>query len=151
MSSESGPTRRKMLQVSTAGAGAVCALALAGCTPSATDESSGGKSALPPPSAGGSPVRVGKLADVPVGSTAAGEANGTKLVVFRPDEKTVLAYSDVCTHAGCQVAPSGEDFKCPCHGSVFKGADGSVVHGPAKDPLPRFAAAIDGEWITVSV
>lgn len=139
-----------MLQVTTTATGAACALALVGCTPAVQEDSSAGKSADPIPT-GGTPVRVGKLSDVPVGATARGKANDVNLVVFRPDEKTVLAYSDICTHAGCQVAPSGEDFKCPCHGSVFKGADGTVVQGPAKQALPRYAAAIDGDWITVSL
>lgn len=149
MSAESSPTRRNVLHATTAVAGGACALALVGCTPAAQPVGAG-STPLPVPT-GGAPVQVGKVSEIPVGSTARGEANGVKLVLFRPSETTVLAYSDVCTHAGCQVAPAGVDFKCPCHGSVFKGSDGTVVSGPAKAPLPRFAAAIDGEWVTVSV
>ncbi|ALE05575.1 hypothetical protein AL755_08920 [Arthrobacter sp. ERGS1:01] len=150
MTFEPSLTRRNILRATTAVSGGACALALAGCVPAAAPGADTG--ATPQPIATtGKPVRVGKLSEVPVGSTASGSGNGVNLVIFRPDEKTVLAYSDVCTHAGCQVAPSGTDFKCPCHGSIFKGADGTVISGPAKMALPRFAAAIDGEWITVSV
>lgn len=150
MTAEPSLTRRNVLRVSTAASGAACALALVGCTPAGPAQVSAGKTPEAIPTTG-TPVRVGKLSDVPVGATAKGLANDVNVVIFRPDETSVLAYSDVCTHAGCQIAPNGADFKCPCHGSVFKGADGTVVSGPAKVALPRYAAAIDGEWITVSV
>lgn len=149
MSYESTPSRRKVLHVTTATGVGVCGLALAACSPAA-----GGNDAETSPNpipTGGTPVQVGKVSDVPVGATATGKANGVNVVIFRPDEKTVLAYSDICTHAGCQIKPQGADFECPCHGSVFKGSDGTVTQGPAKKSLTRFAAAIDGEWITVAV
>ncbi|PYI67595.1 ferredoxin [Arthrobacter livingstonensis] len=146
----SSPSRRNVLRATTAVSGGACALALSGCVPAASPASKKVAAPQPIPTTG-TPARVGKLADVAVGASAAGTANGVNVVVFRPDATTVLAYSDVCTHAGCQVAPDGADFKCPCHGSLFKGTDGTVVSGPAKKSLPRFAAAVDGEWITVSV
>ena len=141
---------RTALRVTTTVSGAACALALAGCAPTPTETPEQVTTPAESPT-GGTPVQVGKLADLPVGSSAAGTANGVDVILFRPDEGTVLAYSDICTHAGCKVAPNGAELKCPCHGSVFKSSDGTVESGPAKLPLPRFAAAIDGEWITVSV
>ncbi|WP_427017257.1 Rieske (2Fe-2S) protein [Pseudarthrobacter sp. P1] len=142
-------TRRAVIGASTA----ACGLALAACTPSQGAEPSA-KTAIespPVPTAGGTPVQVGKLSEVPVGGSAAGKANGKGILIFRPNETTVLAYSDVCTHAGCTVAAAGATFSCPCHGSTFNAADGSVAVGPAKLPLERYAAAIDGENITVSL
>ncbi|MGO4385563.1 Rieske (2Fe-2S) protein [Specibacter sp. RAF43] len=150
MTAETSLTRRNVLRVTTAASGTACALALAGCVPAGPAASTAVRNALPIPTTG-TPVRVGKLADVPVGGSATGTAKDVKIVIFRPDETTVLAYSDVCTHAGCAVAPHGDEFKCPCHGSTFRGSDGTVVTGPAWEPLARFAAAIDGDWITVSV
>ncbi len=147
---ETALTRRAALRVTTAASGAACALALAGCTPAPSEAAKQGTVPAESPT-GGTPYQVGKLAELPVGSSAAGTANGVEVILFRPDEGTVLAYSDICTHAGCKVAPNGTEFKCPCHGSVFKSSDGTVQSGPAKLPLPRYAAAIDGEWITVSV
>ncbi|MFQ4149345.1 Rieske (2Fe-2S) protein [Arthrobacter sp. LAPM80] len=143
-------TRRTALRATTAATGAACALALAGCAAAGAAVPSKGKTpdAIP---TGGTPHQVGKLSEIPVGGSAGATADGTDVLLFRPNETTVLAYSDICTHAGCKVAPDGTDFKCPCHGSVFKGSDGTVVAGPAKAALPRFAAAIDGEWITVSI
>ncbi len=149
MTPEPPPTRRTVLRAGTAATGGACALALAGCSGGSVGAAKGSvPQAIP---AMGTPVRVGRLSDVPVGATAVGQAEDKSVVVYRPDATTVLAYSDVCTHAGCRVAPAGADFKCPCHGSVFKGADGTVVSGPAKASLPRFAAAVDGEWITVGI
>ncbi|MBP2414898.1 Rieske Fe-S protein [Arthrobacter stackebrandtii] len=150
MTVEPSVSRRSTLRATTAATGAACALALAGCAPSASDIKKKGRTPAEIPT-GGTPVQVGKVSELPVGGTAAATAGDVEVMLFRPDETTVLAYTDICTHAGCKVAPDGADFKCPCHSSVFKGSDGTVVSGPAKEALPRYAAAIDGEWITVSV
>jgi cytochrome b6-f complex iron-sulfur subunit len=147
MNPEKSLPRRSLLF----GAGAVgCgALALSACSVSTTVAPASTAPADPSVPAG-TPVRVGKLSEVAVGGTATGKVNGKTVVIFRPDDKSVLAYDATCTHAGCPVAPAGADFKCPCHGSAFKGSDGSVVNGPAKEPLGKLTAAVDGEWITVS-
>ena len=41
-----------------------------------------------------------------------------------------------CSHLGCSIAlnPEAKTFDCPCHGSRFH-LDGTVLHGPAADPL----------------
>ncbi|MET1155895.1 Rieske 2Fe-2S domain-containing protein [Arthrobacter sp.] len=103
-----------------------------------------------PVASGGTPVQVLKLAEVAVGDSASGEASGRKVLVYRPEEEMVEAFSAVCTHQGCTVAPAGDEFHCPCHGSVYSAQDGTVLDGPAPKPLQRFAAAIDGDWITVT-
>lgn len=132
-----------------AGAAGGSALGLSACAGPARDTAASAASAEPAVPAG-TPVRVGKLSDVKVGGSASGKVNGKPVVIFRPDDKTVVAYDAACTHAGCPVAPAGENFDCPCHGSSFKGSDGSVVNGPARSPLGKLRAAVDGEWITVS-
>ncbi|WP_327205354.1 QcrA and Rieske domain-containing protein [Rhodococcus opacus] len=38
---------------------------------------------------------------------------------------------------------------CPCHGSRFSAADGSVVRNPAQQPLPPRAVTLDGDTLTV--
>jgi ubiquinol-cytochrome c reductase iron-sulfur subunit len=68
-----------------------------------------------------------------------------------------VAYSKICTHAGCAVSmlryPTYEPTQpapalvCPCHYSTFNPADGgSVEFGPAGRPLPQLPlrAATDG-------
>ena len=51
-----------------------------------------------------------------------------------------VAYSSICTHAGCQVQfdPSSKDMVCPCHGAVYDPANNArVLAGPAPYPLQR--------------
>jgi ubiquinol-cytochrome c reductase iron-sulfur subunit len=66
----------------------------------------------------------------------------------------ILAYSKICTHAGCAIAlyrnPLFEPTEpshalvCPCHYSTFDaGAAGKVLFGPAGRPLPMLPLAID--------
>ena len=64
-----------------------------------------------------------------------------------------FALSALCTHLGCtpRYLPTEDKFKCPCHGSGFRGlASGQAgVHyeGPAPRPLERFAISLaeDGQ------
>jgi ubiquinol-cytochrome c reductase iron-sulfur subunit len=66
----------------------------------------------------------------------------------------ILAYSKICTHAGCAVAlyrkplfPPAEPepaLVCPCHYSTFNPATGgTVIFGPAGRPLPQLPLEID--------
>ncbi|MCE0447791.1 Rieske 2Fe-2S domain-containing protein [Streptomyces tricolor] len=43
-----------------------------------------------------------------------------------------------CTHLGCLVSFNRAEraWECPCHGSRFA-VDGSVIQGPAVEPLER--------------
>jgi rieske iron-sulfur protein len=62
----------------------------------------------------------------------------------------ILAYSAICTHAGCPVtewakATTGDDnvFKCACHNSEYDPRRGAeVVFGPAPRRLPALRIAI---------
>jgi ubiquinol-cytochrome c reductase iron-sulfur subunit len=60
-----------------------------------------------------------------------------------------VAYSKVCTHAGCPVAlyrQGPQQLMCPCHQSTFDVLDGaSVVFGPAARPLPQLPLEIGSE------
>ncbi len=68
----------------------------------------------------------------------------------------LVAYSKVCTHAGCAVSlyrvpkwpQSGPRaaLVCPCHYSAFDpAAAGDVVAGPAGRPLPQLPLLLDGD------
>ena len=68
----------------------------------------------------------------------------------------ILAFSKICTHAGCAVsmyrhplyAPHapGPALVCPCHYSTFDPTTGGdVLFGPAGRPLPQLPLRIDGE------
>ncbi len=62
-----------------------------------------------------------------------------------------VAYSRVCTHAGCPVAlyrAQSRELLCPCHQSVFDVVrDGAVVSGPADHPLPRLPIEVGSDGI----
>ncbi len=96
------------------------------------------------------------------------EELGSPLVVIRVDPSTlklpparrswapggILAFSKICTHAGCAVAlyrkptfplvePSPA-LVCPCHYSTFDPfTGGTVIYGPAGRPLPQLPLMID--------
>ena len=61
------------------------------------------------------------------------------------------AYGLVCTHLGCTVEEDGENFSCPCHGSLFD-HNGSVLKGPATKQLPTLMMTVseDGRLILES-
>ncbi|WAJ35494.1 FAD-dependent oxidoreductase [Pseudomonas sp. GOM7] len=61
-----------------------------------------------------------------------------RLAVWRDDAGALHALSAACAHKGCAVTWNNADrtWDCPCHGSIFE-ADGSVRHGPAREPLSK--------------
>jgi ubiquinol-cytochrome c reductase iron-sulfur subunit len=72
------------------------------------------------------------------------------------DADGIVAYSKICTHAGCAIAmyrvptfPPDEPrpaLVCPCHYSTFDPATGgTVTFGPAGRPLPMLPLTIDGK------
>jgi len=69
--------------------------------------------------------------------------DGKALAISRDDD--VVAYSAVCTHDGCTVGWDAEaqQISCPCHGSRFDPADGSVLQGPARTALPAVPVVVD--------
>lgn len=88
-------------------------------------------------------------------------ASQAALVRVRPDELAgardraawtpsgYIAYSKVCTHAGCPVAlyrAKQRQLLCPCHQSLFDVLDdGRVLSGPADRPLPQLPLTIGAD------
>lgn len=68
-----------------------------------------------------------------------------------PQTRGYLAYSRVCTHAGCPVAlyrAPDRQLLCPCHQSLFNVlADGAVVSGPADRALPRLPIVVGDDGL----
>jgi ubiquinol-cytochrome c reductase iron-sulfur subunit len=70
----------------------------------------------------------------------------------------ILAFSKVCTHAGCAIAlyrkPTFTPTQprpalvCPCHYSTFDPATGGeVISGPAGRPLPQLPLIVGGDGV----
>jgi Rieske Fe-S protein len=97
----------------------------------------------------GALVALASTADIPVGSGVIFEKDG--VVVTQPQAGTFKAFNTVCTHAGCAVGEvKNGTINCPCHGSAFKIADGSVARGPAGRPLKAVNIAVEGNDIRLT-
>jgi nitrite reductase/ring-hydroxylating ferredoxin subunit len=72
-----------------------------------------------------------------------------KRVVTQPSEGTFKAFTAVCTHEACLVGSVKDGvISCPCHGSAYSAADGSVQNGPATAPLKEFPVTVqDGQVV----
>lgn len=91
---------------------------------------------------------LGSAASIPVGGGVVYKAQ--QLVVTQPEPGTYRGFSAICTHKQCTVGTVADGtINCPCHGSKFAIQDGSVVHGPAKKPLPPREVAVQGNTIRV--
>jgi Rieske Fe-S protein len=120
----------------------------AGCS-SSTDTS--GASADPSESAssaggsGGPSEAIVDVSAVPVGgAVAAKDGSGKPIIVSQPQDGDIVAFTAICTHKGCTVAPSGAQLKCPCHGSVYDAFTGKNVSGPAPAPLAAVPVTVAG-------
>ena len=84
-----------------------------------------------------------KTADVPVGGGVV--VSDRNLVATQPTAGTFEVFVATCTHQGCPLQKVADGtIDCPCHGSRFAIADGSVVTGPASEPLTSVAFAVKG-------
>src|SRR5262249_34446691 len=87
--------------------------------------------------------KIAAASDIPVGGGLV--LPNQKVVVTQPSAGTFKAFSATCTHQGCTVNEGAEGtLDCPCHGSKFAIADGSVVNGPARRPLPARNVVVSG-------
>jgi Rieske Fe-S protein len=88
-------------------------------------------------------------ADVPVGGGVV--IVDSKIVVTQPQAGQFHAFSAVCTHKHCTVSDIGNGtIDCPCHGSRFSATDGSVVHGPATEPLAAKTVNVQQDKLVIS-
>jgi ubiquinol-cytochrome c reductase iron-sulfur subunit len=120
----------------------------------------------------GQPVGPGDLAPggvLTVWPEGAINVESSAVVVLRlsggaPEEPTnldwvaeggVVAYSKVCTHAGCPVGlfrERDDALFCPCHQSTFDARRGArPTFGPASRPLPQLPLGVDDEGMLVAL
>lgn len=151
-------SRRTLVRLGGAGV-AAATLALAGCTPADGDaggsgtgsgaepgsQTPGGSGTVPP-----SGTEIAKLSAVAVGESIGVVVGGASLLIAQPTAGDVVAFSAICSHQQCIVAPAQTEFHCPCHGSRYDAATGDVLEGPAINPLTPVPVSVDGDSIVAS-
>jgi nitrite reductase/ring-hydroxylating ferredoxin subunit len=131
-------TRRGALAIGAVG---LSAGTLAACSQAKSPGGSTGGS-------GSSGGPLAKLSDIKVGEAiAATGPDGAKIIISRPTQTTVAAFSAICTHQGCAVVPAGKELDCPCHHSSYDATTGAVLAGPAPLPLPSVKVKLSGDEI----
>lgn len=130
-------SRRQVLVGGSLSTLAVCGLG--GCASYGPEQ----QPSVPPPA---STLTV-PAAEIPVGGGRVFDTQ--RVVVTQPTAGNFKAFSAVCTHQGCTVAQVTATIDCPCHGSQFAITDGSVVNGPATQPLPSVPVHRQGKQLTV--
>jgi Rieske Fe-S protein len=99
----------------------------------------------------GSTVKGGK--NVPKSSIPVGGGlilADAEIVLTQPNRGDFKAFTSICTHQQCPVtAVEGGLIACNCHGSRFSITDGSVVRGPATQPLASEPFTDNGDQITL--
>lgn len=120
-------------------------------------------------------VRARSARLLAVGEAVLAKVDDNTAVIVIRDSAGFHALSAICTHACCVVslckdalcattavapdecattdpvkmAASGLAILCICHGSNFNLADGAVLSGPAKKPLPAYAVQFEGDDVLV--
>jgi len=95
-------------------------------------------------------VSVGQAKDFAPGEMHAVDVGGTTVDIANTDGH-VYAIDDTCTHMGCSLATGeldGTTITCRCHGSQFDVTSGSVLRGPAQEPVrSRLVEVQSGELL----
>jgi cytochrome b6-f complex iron-sulfur subunit len=152
--------RRKLL--SWFGLGWLASLlpsSLIGCsdatnTPSASSTTSSTPKAAPESVAAapsGNFKAIGTVAQLDKDGSLVSKEKKISVIRDPKDKNKLLAVSTTCTHKGCAVAWKSDkkQYVCPCHDAKFA-ANGAVIAGPAKTPLPTYGAKIEKDQVLVS-
>ncbi|HJR93660.1 MAG TPA: Rieske (2Fe-2S) protein [Acidimicrobiia bacterium] len=93
----------------------------------------------------GEPQEIVALSEVPVGGSHLFDypTPNDPAILLRPEEGTLLGFSQKCTHLGCVVywAPENGHLECPCHEGVFD-LSGEPIAGPPDRPLGRIEVEV---------
>ncbi len=112
---------------------------------------------------GGAIIAKDKLGHIIPASQILAEPEGTRALVAglagEPTYLTVMANQQLsdkglvnnCTHLGCTFPwnETASEFQCPCHGSRYA-PDGTVVRGPANNPLKLVRVAVQDDVIWIA-
>ncbi|MDP9240389.1 MAG: Rieske (2Fe-2S) protein [Actinomycetota bacterium] len=120
------------------------AAVLGGCS---TYDSSKGADKTPAKQPAG--TALAKTAEVPVGGGKVFAKQA--VVVTQPTTGQFKCFTAICTHQGCTVDQVKDGtIDCPCHGSKYHIADGTVANGPAVKGLASKNITVTGDQITLA-
>ncbi len=89
-------------------------------------------------------TQVGSLDNIPAGGLWQCSVGESEILLVALHGRFV-ALAARCTHAGAPLVEGsleGEILTCPWHGSRFNVTDGSVVRGPAEEPLATYPIVV---------
>jgi nitrite reductase/ring-hydroxylating ferredoxin subunit len=96
-------------------------------------------------------MKIAEQSQVPVGGAVVFHypSESDPCLLLRTDAKTLVAYSQKCTHLACAVVPDKEAGRllCPCHHGYFETSTGRPLAGPPRRPLPRITLSIRGDVV----
>ncbi len=98
-------------------------------------------------------VKVGKAAEVPVGTSKVYEVSDRYIAVCNVDGE-FYAIDDLCTHDEAPLDQGfleGCEIECPRHGARFDVTTGRATALPAVVPVDTFAVRVEGDDIELDV
>ena len=96
-------------------------------------------------------TRIGSPDGVTVGQMRRFDVGGTAISVANVNGH-LYAFDDRCPHKGCSLAKgqlNGTTVECPCHGSQFDVVTGSVLRGPALQPVRSRSVTVERQDLLV--
>jgi nitrite reductase/ring-hydroxylating ferredoxin subunit len=98
-------------------------------------------------------VKVAELKDLPRGARKKIKVEDHNVLLLNHNGE-IYAIDEKCTHLGCSLSKGkfmGNNFECPCHGAVFSIALGTVVKGPATEPIAVYQVSVENGMITIKI
>jgi len=77
---------------------------------------------------------------------------GDEEVVLAEVGGDVVAFNNVCPHAGCDLVDGeldDDEITCECHGSRFNVRTGQVLTGPAAEDLSLYSVRVEGDDVLI--
>src|SRR4029079_7180361 len=98
-------------------------------------------------------VKLTDAVEVAEGELMAFDVGGVRIAVANVGG-AFHAFGDTCTHLQCSLADGdlqGMVVTCACHGSQFDVTNGTVLRGPAQEPVRSYAARVEDGAVQVEV